>query len=210
MTDKMFTSFRTVIAMVCGACLLIGCSPSSKLRSPLPIRDFNNISDKAIGLYIPQASKTYVWRGKINITSYSVEFGNALETNAKNALSKIYPNVLPIDHFPLDPLPNNEIARALKLEIAGANVSPGGMTFSKSSATVELRAELACSDRLETKVITASGNGEASPGAMGCIPLFFLNQVAYNKAVENANELAMTNALERLIEAIIVSKEGCP
>ena len=203
MSREMLTFFRTVIAMICGACLLVGCSTTTKLRSPLPIRNFDKISDEVIGLYIPEESKHYVWRGNINVTKYNVEFGNALEANAKHALSKIYSEVVPIDHFPLDPLPNNGITRALSLEIARANVSPGGATFSTSSAELQLRAELASDSQLEREVIVAEGKGDASPGAAGCIPLFFINNIAYNKALQKANEQAMAHALDRLIDAII-------
>jgi hypothetical protein len=120
--------------------LLAGCSVTTKLTSPLPVNISAAKSDEAIGLYIPNASKQYVWKGNINVATYNVEFGNALEANTKHALSKVFRDVSVIDHFP-PPLTSG--GRAISVEIEDATVSPGALTFMSTSADVRLKAIIA-------------------------------------------------------------------
>jgi hypothetical protein len=179
--------------------LLAGCSVTTKLTSPLPVNISAAKTDEAIGLYIPDASKQYVWKGNINVATYNVEFGNALEANAKHALSKVFRDVSVIDHFPPASTTGE---RAVSVEIEDAQVSPGALTFLSTSADVRLKAIIAEGGQAVGSPISVQGQAEASPGAMGANPILGMNQAAYDGALQEASEKAMTSALEQLIDAI--------
>lgn len=185
------------------ASTLAACAVTTKLQSPLEIKDFSKKSNDAIGLHISAASKQYVWNGNINVIPYSVEFGNALEPNAKHAFGKAFRQVVLIDRFPTPTSSQGGPERAVSLEIAYADVSPGALTFSSTRAVLQLKAILAKGSQIEDQAILVEGSAEASPGVLGAIPLLFINQVAYDAALQEASELAMKDALEKIVEATL-------
>ena len=186
--------------------LLPACSITTKLTNPLPIKEFGVANNEVIGLYVPEASRNYVWKGNINITPYSVEFGNALEPNVKYALSKIFREVVLVDVFPVPALSTKDVMRSVSVEIETAKVSPGALTFSSTSAELRLKAIFSKAGQIEGDPILVLGRATASAGGAGYIPL--LNQVAYNAALQKAAEQAMTDALEQLVDEIIKRRGG--
>ena len=199
-----------VVSAVIVVGLNTGCGVTTKLQYPLPIKDFAVKKNETIALYIPDQSKTNVWKGKININPYSVEFGNALEPNAKYALSKVFSEVVVVDKFPPPPVSAASPKRAVLIEISGANVAPGAMTFSSTSSSLNLKATMSQGGQIRGEPMSVQGTASASPGVMGAIPILGLNQLAYNKALQKSAEGAMTKALEELVDAIIASDRNAP
>jgi hypothetical protein len=104
-----------------------------------------------------------------------------------------------LERFPPSRAPIPRVA--LDIAIKGTDVSPGQMTFLSTSATVDLEARLAVDGVVQAEPIEASGEGEVSPGFVGAVP--GANQGAYDSALQEACELAMGDALEKLVDASI-------
>ncbi|MEQ1560239.1 MAG: hypothetical protein ABL933_15055 [Methyloglobulus sp.] len=143
--------------------LFAGCSGiTTKLTNPLPIKDFGAISKDAIGLYIPDASKQYIWKGNINVVPYNVEFGNALEPNAKHALSKAFREVTVIDHMPQVTTATSGFSRIVSVEIEDADVSPGALNGMSTSADIRLKAIITESGDVVGKPISVQGHADSA------------------------------------------------
>jgi hypothetical protein len=201
---------------------LAGCSVTTKLTSPLEIKNFDAKSNEAIGLYIPDASKQYIWKGNIHVVPYNVEFGNALEPNAKHALSKGFREVTLIDQLPQPSATNSGFSRIISVEIEDADVSPGAMTFMSTSANIRLKAIITENGKVVGQPISVQGNSDSSPkfkvvNSDGSIDpeinrtmaMLDIQQTAQNadaayyKALQQAAEKAMSSALEQLVDAVI-------
>lgn len=198
------------LTLMCLVASLLGCAVTTRLAAPLPIKNFGEMKDETIGLYVSDASRTYVWNGHINVAAHHVEFGNALEPNAKHALSRIFRKVVVLDKFPPNTSAHHDLTRAVSVEIKHANVTPGALTFSSSSAQLDLTAVVAHGGRVEGNSLLVQGRAEASPGIMGAIGPLYSNQTAYYVAIQKAAELAMVNALEQLVDLINQRDKAMP
>jgi hypothetical protein len=183
---------------------ILNCAVATKIQSPLPIKNFDSSNGESVMLHIPEASRTYIWKGEINIIDYSVEFGNGLEPNAKYALSKYYKDVTVIDSVILPAKSTGNNATTITIEIEKAFVNPGSLTFMPTQSQIKTKALLSKGGKPEGEEISVVGMGSASPGILGLIPL--VNQIVYDNALQYASEQAMTNALEKIIDEIIKRK----
>jgi hypothetical protein len=185
----------------CAAALLAGCAVTTRLSSPLDIRLVEGGRKDGIGLHIPEPTRSYVWRGRINVVPYRVEFGDGLEPNAVDALSRAFGEVTMLETFP----PSSELSPeySISLHILGAQVSPGLLTFSSTTAELQLKALVAKRAVVHEAPIRVTGRWESTPGAEGFNIQGARNQVAYEQALQDASEGAMANALAQLVEALL-------
>jgi hypothetical protein len=176
---------------------------TTKIQSPLPIKNLGISSEENVMLHIPEASRAYIWKGEINVIDYHVEFGNALEPNAKYALSKYFKDVTIIDK-PMSASKSMNITNTVTMEIETASVNPGSLTFTSTESEIKIKTILTKDGKADGNDFSVLGRGSASPGILGLIPI--INQIAYNNALQNASERAMTNALEKIMDEIIKRK----
>lgn len=183
---------------------ILNCAVATKIQSPLPIKNFDTSDGGSIFLHIPEASRKYIWKGEINIIDYSVEFGNALEPNAKYALSKYYKDVTVIDTIVSSTKSTGNTGTTVTIEIENAFVNPGSLTFLPTQSQIKTKALLSKGGKQDGEEISVQGIGSAAPGILGIIPI--VNQIVYDNALQHASEQAMTDALERIIDEIIKRK----
>jgi len=194
------------------ALLALACGPQIKLSSPLTMKEYDKRVRVPMALHVPDDSRRYVETGHINVVQYKVYFGDALEANAAHAFSAAFDGFTVLDQFPPAKAPLPRLA--IDVAIQSTNLSPGALTFMSSSATVDLKGTLAVDGVVQAEPIAVTGKGEASPGALGAVPGPFggPNNGAYDQALQAACELAMGDALEKLVDATLarVSSVAAP
>ncbi len=145
----------------------LNCAVVTKIQSPLPIKNFDSSNGESIMLHIPEASRTYIWKGEINIIDYSVEFGNGLETNAKYALSKYFKDVTVVDTIVSPSKSTGNSGTTIIIEIEQASVNPGSLTFLPTQSQIKTKALLSKHGKQEGEEISVLGVGSAAPGILG-------------------------------------------
>ena len=145
-----------------------------------------------------------MWKGRINVVPYTVEFGDTFEPNVRYALERAFGRVMMLDSFP--PGGSGAPQYSVSVWISDADVSPGALTFMSSSAAVHLEAEVATGTLVHDRRIEVEGIWESSPGAAGLDVGLGQNQVAYEATLQSACEGAMREALWRLIEELLLER----
>ena len=115
-----------------------------------------------------------------------------------------------IETFPTSQARDGRPLRAVSVEITGSKVSPGALTFSATGAVLRLQAKVAVGSEIDAAPLEIEGRGEASPGALGAVPILFMNQVAYDRALQKVCEVALQDALEKLVDVMITRACGGP
>ncbi len=186
------------LSLLAALCAL-ACGPEIRLPSPLTSKLYDTRIKLPVALHVSEAARSYVATGMINVVRYHVYFGDALEANAVHAFGQAFDRVTVLDRFP--PAGDRAPRLALDVGIKSTDVSPGQLTFLPTHATVDLEARLAVDGVVQAEPIDVSGQGQGSPGALGALP--GPNQGAYDSALQSACELAMGDALEKLVDASI-------
>ena len=177
---------------------LSACATTMDLRSPVPLESEAAPRSQSILFHVDEGASSYEFKGNINVQPLTIAFGKSLKSTLAAALAQKYESVSEIGAFP----PASDSAPSVSVEFSEVTVNPGALTFSSSSASVELRARFQVPGDSTLQAVRIKAKAEASPGAQGAIPIPGLNDSAYNNAIRRASELALARAVVGIVNYV--------
>lgn len=175
--------------------LTSACSSTYTLRNPVPLEGVPEQVSASVTYHVPSTAKNFSYKGNLNIQSLVVEFGPSLENTIRDALSLQFSNVSPQSSNAEEP-----DTPLMTTEFGLVSVSPGALTFSSSSARVELIVNFQRGGRSQSITKQFIGEATVEPGVAGALPIPGLNDSAYNAALRRACELALSRAVEKAVD----------
>lgn len=156
-----------------------------------------------IRLILDEDTKGYVWTS--NYWGYKVEFGKVLETAAQTAFGRAFAEVQYGEAPDTVGAPD---VRTVALKLLNVDVSLGLFTFSTVEAFMRLEATVVRSQHGKECVVTAQGNGAASPGAGWYSSAWWAipnrpQDLRHKAAVRDACEKAVVDALEKIVDQTV-------
>lgn len=181
-----------------------GCTATTSFKYPIEMPPSGEKLDEVLALYVAPETRDYVNKNFVNIVPYTVRFGEGVDSNAEAALAHVFSSVFRVEEFPSKELHGGAPLRTVGIEITGSKVAQGQLTFLPTTAELELLVRVSAPGGIgDATVVAISGSGKASAGAKGYVPI--ASQLAWQKSVTEACELAVKDTLTKMVHAVVAA-----